>query len=464
MPSMILTGALSLLIGLAPDTAARAVLDTALARMGGLPALAAVERVQLQVMTEWQRITFDSRTAPQVLSYELSTELRDYGRPAWRYSRRFFLPTGPVDVIDVVTDTVAAMWMNGQWRAQNEAYLDEREEAFTLSPERIVRLARDAADLRALPDTTIGGVRFARVSATVGRFRPVLHFRRGDGLLALAHLRAAQPSDFGLAPWGVMDIDIWYSRWQKVDDALVLPTQLDVWRVGRPYKRMTTLAITINPAIPADSFVVADSLRASFLATARKPMFDLPIDSVHVVDGKFAMFGTPVTPGTPAGAIRVGDRWILVEAGTAPLSIERSAMALERRDATTPLGGALVTAASGAGGLAWLARRTAPVWVAGAARPFAHATLAGWNAGGPMMHDVTSDQWIRIGRDSMRVEVIDLPDYPATPIVYVPSLRWVYAWPSGPVQAAYVLAHARGRGWTVERLGSGRNFVAPVSR
>jgi hypothetical protein len=461
MPSTILTGALALLIGLSPDTSARAVVDTALARMGGVPALAAVERVQLQVMTEWQRITFDPRTAPPVLSYELSTELRDYGRPAWRYSRRFFLPTGLVDVIDVVTDTVAAMWMNGRWRAQNEAYLDERDEAFTFAPERIVRLARAAADLRALPDTTIGGARFARVSATVGRFRPVLHFRRGDGLLALAHLRAAQPSDFGLAPWGTMDVDIWYSRWQKVGDVLVLPTQLDVWRVGRPYKRMTTLGITINPVIPADSFAVADSLRASFLATARKPMFDLPVDSVQVVDGRFAVFGTP---GTPAGAIRVGGRWILLEAGTAPLSIERSVTALERRDGTTPLGGALVTAASGAGGLAWLARRTTPVWVAGAARPFVHATLAGWNAGGATVRQLTDNGWIRVGRDSMRVEVVDLPDYPATPIVYVPSLRWVYAWPSGPVQAACVLAHARRRGWDVERVGSARSFVTPVSR
>jgi hypothetical protein len=257
-----------------------------------------------------------------------------------------------------------------------------------------------------------------------------------------------------------MDVDVWYSRWQKVDSVLVLPTQLDIWRVGRPYKRMTTLAIAVNPVIPADSFAIADSLRASFLATARKPMFDLPVDSAHLVDGRFASFGTP---GTPAGAIKLGGRWIVVEAGSAPLSIERSVAALKRADAAAVIGGALVTAASGSGGIAWLADQGAPVWIAGAARPYAHAALEGWRAHSAAMQEVATDRWISIGTDSIRIELVDLPDYPATPVIYAPSLRWVYAWPAGPVQVAAVMEHARRRGWTVERAGSARSFAAPVA-
>ena len=343
----LLAGALALLSPRTPDPAATAVLDSAIARMGGLSALRAVERMELQVMTEWQRTTFDARPAPTVLSYELSTELRDYTAPAWRYSRRFFTPNGAIDVIDVVTDSVAAVWMKGQWRAQNVAYVAEREEAFTFAPERLLRLAREAGDARALRDTVIAGVRYARVAATVGHFHPTLHFRRGDGMLALARFRAAQPDDFGLAPWGAMDVAIWYSSWRKIDGSgLALPTQLDVWRVGRPYKRMTTLTAKVNPAIPADSFAIADSLRASFLATARRPMFDLPMDSARIVDGAFATFGAP---GTPAGAVKVGGRWLLIEAGTASLTAERSVAFLRRGDSSAALGGALITAPSGAG-------------------------------------------------------------------------------------------------------------------
>jgi hypothetical protein len=459
---MLFVSALALLLGNAPDTVARAILDTAIAHMGGAAVIGSIERAQLQVMTEWQRTDFDTRRPPVILSYELSAELRDYTIPAWRYARRFYSPNGVSEVIDLVADSVAAIGMNGHWRPQNIAYVDERDEVFTFAPERIVRLAREAPDARALADTAIAGVRYARVAATVGRFRPTLHFRRSDGLLALAHFRAAQPNDFGLAPWGAMEVEIAYSRWQRLADAgLAIPMQLDVSRAGRPYKRMTTISAKFNVAIPADSFFVTDTLRAAFLAIARRPMFDLPMDSARIVDGSFALFGAP---GTPAGAVKVGGRWVIFEAGTAPLSIERSAAFLRRTDASASLDAALLTAPTGAGGVAWLTRQPMTTWVTAAAAPFAEAALRGWPPGGTRPRALSGDRWIRVGSDSLRVETFDLPDYPGTTLVYVPSRRWAYAWPAGPVQIEYIIARIRLRGWQVDRVGSLRNFVgAPIA-
>lgn len=131
--------------------------------------------------------------------------------------------------------------------AQNVAYVDERDEAFTFAPERVVALARGAADARALSDTLIAGVRYARVVAPVGKFRPTLHCRRSDGRLALVSFRAAQPNDFGLAPWGTMDVSITYWRWRKIpSSSLVLPMQLDVARVGRPYLQMDDIIARVR--------------------------------------------------------------------------------------------------------------------------------------------------------------------------------------------------------------------------
>jgi hypothetical protein len=459
---MLLVSALALLLGTAPDTVARAILDTAISHMGGASAIGSIERAQLQVMTEWQRTDFDTRRTPVILSYELSTELRDYSIPAWRYTRRFYSPNGTSEVIDLVADSVAAMGMNGRWRPQNIAYVDERDEVFTFAPERIVRLAREAPDARALADTVIGGVRYARVVATIGHFRPTLHFRRSDGLLALARFRAAQPNDFGLAPWGEMEVEIGYSRWQHLADVRVtIPMQLDVSRAGRPYKRMTTISAKFNVAIPADSVVITDSLRAAFLVTARRPMFDLPMDSARIVEGSFALFGAP---GTPAGAVKIGGHWVLFEAGTAPLSIERSASFLRRADASASLDVALLTAPTGAGGVAWLTHQPLTTWVTSAAAPFAEAALRGWPAGGKRPRALDGDRWIRVGSDSLRVETLDLPDYPRTTLIYVPSRRWAYAWPAGPVQMEYIIARIRQRGWQVDRVGSVRGFVgAPIA-
>jgi hypothetical protein len=236
----------------------------------------------------------------------------------------------------------------------------------------------------------------------------------------------------------------------------MLPTQLDIHRVGRPYKRMTTVYMKVNPAIPTDSFAIADSLRAAFLATARRPMFDLPVDTAKIVEGAFAVFGTP---GTPAGAVKVGGRWVFIEAGTAPLSLERSAAFLRSADAGADLGGALVTAPTGAGGLAWLVDHATPAWVAAAARPHADAALRGWKRSGTRLQTISADRWIRVGSDSLRVETIDFPDYPGMLLVYVPSLRWAYAWHPGAVQVEYVVEHIRRRGWVVDRVGSSRTFV-----
>ena len=455
---MLVAGIVALLLSsAAPDPAARAILDTAIARMGGSTALAAVERMRLEVMTEWQRTDFRTDRPSVILSYELSTELRDYTIPAWRYSRRFFSPNGTSGVVDLVSDSVAAMELNGRWRPQNVAYVDERDEVFTFAPERVLALARGATDARALPDTVIDGARYARVTATVGKFRPTLQFRRSDGLLARASFRAAQPNDFGLAPWGAMDVGITYSRWQKIpSSSLVLPMQLDVTRVGRPYKRMTTISVAVNPSIPAESLAVTDSLRTAFLAASRKPMFDLPMDSARILDQAFAVFGAP---GTPTGAVKVGGRWLLVEAGTAPLSIERSVAFLRRTDPAAALAGALITAPTGAGGVAWLWREHLTTWVTSSAQPFTAAALRGWSAPTATVRPVTQRSWIRVGTDSAWVETIDLPDFPGTALVYVPTLRWAYAFPAGPVQMDYIVDRVRQRGWRVDKIGSVRNFV-----
>ena len=87
------------------------------------------------------------------------------------------------------------------------------------------------------------------------------------------------------------------------------------------------------------------------------------------------------------------------------------------------------------------------------------AALAGAGERGAAPAAVTGDRWIRLGSDSIRVEQVDLPDYPATPVVYVPSLRWAYAWPAGPVQAELVRAYAQGRGWRIDHVGNARNFL-----
>ena len=473
MPRTRLIAALALLAPAAlhaqSATTPQAVVDRAIARMGGADALAKVERARFDMITQWLRTTFDREPGADGPSYELHTDTRDYTVPAWRNVRRFPTPGGGArrEMTDVVRDTVAIRRMGGadaKWQPLSVAYVDERHELFAISPERLLPAVRAAHDLRLRGDTTVNGVRYARVSATVADLPVVLLVdARDTGLPAAVHFTAAQPNDFGLAPWGAMDVDVWYARWQRTRTGVAYPTQLDVMRAGKPYKRMTVLAAAFDvPAMP-DSFAVTDSLRSAFLATQRHAMHDLPLDSARLVDGTFATFG-PFGP--PVGAVKVGGQWLLLEAGQAALNAERSAAWLGAADTASRIAGALVTVPyAGNGGVTWLARRGTAIWAAPGARPFVDAMLrnAAVAARSGALVTVDAGRWIKVGTDSVRLERIDLPSGRGAMLAYVPSLKWAYAGMlASPLDMDVLMERVAARGWTVERIGSRRGIAMPV--
>ena len=444
----------------APDQAATAVVDTAIARMGGTAALTRIERVRMEMMTQWQRTSFDERPYTDLPSYERHSDVRDYTIPAWRNTRVFVSGGAPREIVDIVRDSVAIRNLNGAWQPLNVAYVDERRELFAFAADRLMLAARAAPDLKAATDTTIGHIAHRRVTATVAGFPSTIFFRRTDGLPAMVRYRAAQPNDFGLAPWGEMEVELWYSRWTRSAAGVALPTQWDVRRVGRPYKRITVLSMAFDTVATADSFGVSDSLRTAFLATATRPMYDVGMDSARIVEDRFATFGSF---GPPAGAVKVGTAWLLLEGGQAPLITERSVRWLEQKNQGT-VAASVVTLPSGShGGLAWLAGRKVPIHTAPGARPFVRQILQ--NHGQPVTAAtaIVRGQWLKAGGDSLWVEPIDYPDAQGSLYVYSPTLRWAYsAGATGALQVEFLQSKLKARGWVADRIGSARGIAVPV--
>lgn len=444
----------------APDQRALAVVDSAISRMGGVEVLGRLERVRYELVTQWQRIVLDGRPYADRPSYEWHTDVRDYTIPAWRNTRRFGTPAKPVELTDVVRDSVAIRRFNGPWKPLSVAYVDERRELFAFTPERLLPGLRGAPDLRSLSDTTIAGVPHARVTATVDGFPAVVLIRRTDGLPAMARYVAAQPNDFGLAPLGTMEVEVWYSNWQRQPQGVNLPTQWDIRRAGTPYKRVTVVSADFGIAAMPDSFAVTDSLRAAYLATQRRPMHDVPYDSTRIVEGAFAAFKAF---GGPAGAVKVGGRWVLLESGQSGLSAELAIGALAALD-PAPVAAAVITLPAGTnGGVVALARKRLPVYAAPGAATWLGIVLRNHGATGGAT-PVTRGRWLHVGSDSLRLEPIDLPDAPGALLVYVPSLRYAFSDPAGaPLQRDYVLRRLRELGWPVERVGSSAGVATPVS-
>ena len=432
--------------------------------MGGRDGVARVQRVRREMLTTWQRTNFRNEPYPDAPSYELHTDIRDYGLRAWRNTRKFSLTPGGPQIVDIVRDTVAIrQGPNGVWGPLNIAYVDELKEVFAIAPEHLLLVASDAPDLALGRDTTIDGVPAARVTATVEGHRLTMFFRKGDGLLAMTRFHAAQPNDFGLVQWGAMDVETWYSRWARFPVGAALPTQIDQMRLGRPYKRMTVLSAAFDTVTTAETFAISDSLRDAYFATATRPMYDLPLDSARVTEGTYATFGAF---GTPPGAVKVGGRWVLLEAGQAGLSAERSLDWLARNDSATPVAAAILTqTTAGNGGVTALGRRRGPTWIAPGAKPFVDRMLGNTGIAGQTPTVIFRPQWLKVGTDSLWLEPADLPDAPRALIVYSPTLKWAYtAAASAPLQMQYLLRVLRARGFGVDRVGSARAIQAPAPR
>jgi hypothetical protein len=284
--------------------------------------------------------------------------------------------------------------------------------------------------------------------------------RRTDHLPAFVRFTADETNDFGLAGWGVMEVESWWSQWARVAPGVLLPRQRDVRRVGRPYKRMTMLAMTVNAPAPADSFVIADSLVTRYLTSERRPMWAVPFDTLRLADtATFASFPPFLGNG---GAVRIGGAWVLLETAQADSAAGLLHAFLQRHTGAGAAVGIVARVGPGNGGAGWFARNVKPVYVAPGARPYVARMVTGAQASRPVI--VARPQWVKVGRDSLWLEPVDFPDAPGTLTVYSPTLQWLYSPLNGvPTYAAEhdaLLARLEQRGLRVRWLGSARTLRA----
>jgi hypothetical protein len=454
------------------SSSAPQVLDRAIDQMGGAALLRRVERVRFESMVQWMRQTFEHRPYGDVVgSFERISDWRDYTLPAWRNTRRFVsaAPTS-LEIIDLVRDSAAARFAPqgpnsaASWAPLNIAYVDERRELFAFAAERLLLAARAASDLGALADTVIDATSYARVSATIDGFPTQLFLRRTDGFLAAARYRAAQPNDFGLAPFGAMTVETWYGGWRSLPfpggGTITYPMQWDISRVGVPYKRITVLGVRFDIPTPADSFAISDELRRGFVVTASTPMWKVPYDSARIIQDRFAQFGQP---GPTMPAVKLGARWILLEAAVVPERAESNLAWLRSVEPSARIGAAVVTMPGAVpGGIAWFTRQELPVFVGEGARRAAQLVLDNWKAPSRSLRVVETGRWIAFEGDSMWVEPLHVPGAPGGLLLWVPSLNWVYhAGAVAPLTVRLVQDIVRARGWPARWLGSARAVIAP---
>jgi hypothetical protein len=442
------------------------VLDQAIETIGGLTALEQISSIRLDLITQWTSLHFGDHPFGGTVSLERHSDLRNYSTGSWRNTRTFTLLGVGAAVTDVVRDTIGGRTQpgpNGPHEVPlNIAYVVERRELFAFAPERMLLQGRRAADRRRLMDTTIDGTVHARIAATIDAFPAVMFLRLPDFLPSMVRFVADETNDFGLAPWGVQEIEFWYAAWRRQTGGVLLPFQRDVRRMGKTYKRMTVLRLELNPPAPADSFAIAATTVQAYFETQRRPMWQFEIDSVKLVDSGLVAF--PQAAGA-SGAVRLADGWLIFESGQAAESWDLLLAGIARLEPAARILGTVVTWPVGNGGLRQAARNGVPVWIAPPAAKGYGASLLGQQS---VMRNVPTARWLRLGQDSVWVEPVWADGGEGNLAIYVPRYRLLYyaagVAPFGRAQREAVAQRLRARGMIVDRVGDRAAFGAAVGR
>jgi hypothetical protein len=423
--------------------------------MGGETALRGVRHVTLRMMTQWQRTGFRDVPFTDRPSFEPHVDVRDYALPAWRNTRDF----GARSITNIVRDSVAVTDLGQGFRPLSAAYVDERDELFTYTPDRLVVALLDARDLAAAPDTVIGSERHHVITATLSERYPArAYVHEGTGLPTLLRFRASHPSDFGLVQWGEMEVEVWYSNWRTFG-AIAIPRQWDVIRVGVPYKRMTVENAVFDAEIAPDSFAIAGELRdAYWTSKAPLPMHEgievgqtgQPASGLVAIEGGF---------GLPAGTVDTGDGWLLLNAGQAPFNFDQAVEALAAGGAEAPSAVLVAEARGGNGGVVRAADLGLPILVSASAEPFVRTVLRNHRVRDADVDVVSGARTVGSGQERILLEPIDLPDTPGSLLLFKPATGWLWA-PDAqdPLHVRMARERARALGWDVRAVGTPRGL------
>ncbi len=442
------------LAALQTDADTRDPVERSVELMGGEDALRGVQRVTLRMMTQWQRPDFRGIPNTDRPSFEPHLDVRDYTIPAWRNTREF----GNQNVVNVVRDSVALTDFGQGFQPLSVAYVDERAELFTYTPDRLLLALLNAPDRRVIADTLLGGEPHHAVSATLnGRFPATVFFHKQIGLPTMLHFRAGHPNDFGLVPWGEMNVEVWYSNWRTFGD-ISIPTQWDIERVGEPYKRMTVREAVFNPDISADSFAVSVEQRDTYAnSLAPLPMHEgVQIQSTSLPNPSVAMIQSF---GTASGAVDIGSGWLMLGAGHSPFNYNQSVQALYELGVDEVAAVLIGNGSTGNGGVTAAVEEGLPIYVSGASKPFVEMMLKNSEVVGADITVIDEVMQFGDGMQQIQLAPLGLPDIPGSLMVFQPESGWLFL-PDGRNALDIRIGRERAEqlGWDVRTVGTPRAF------
>jgi glyoxylase-like metal-dependent hydrolase (beta-lactamase superfamily II) len=341
-------------------------------------------------------------------------------------------------------------------------------------PERLLLAALGgAAALAPLPSRTIRGVPHDGVRYTAGPDTLGLYFDRTSGFLTVIETLTDDPV------LGDRRTEVWFTRWQDTGSGVRYPRQIDRSWNGRLQLNSVVTAVTMNPETPDSSFVIPDSIAGHAPRSDPTPA-PIVVTLVELAPGVWRAEG-----GTHHSlVVDQGTRLVIVEA---PLGAPRMQAVLDTLRARFPTkavglvvnthhhwdhsGGLRAVLAAGVPVVTY-ARNVAFVRGIAAARKTVNPDALARRVGAARMPvpaiTAVADS-IVLGSGDGRIVVYRLPTTHVEGMLtaYVPAARVLFVsdvlspGPTlAPAGSAELVAFARARGITIERVAGGHGGVA----
>lgn len=248
-------------------------IDQALEAMGGITALQQFGPVRVEAIGHIFALEQSERPeGPWLASYQQRVETRDALRRRLvrrTQTRNWSVPDwSPNAPTLVVTDGIAARQVGERWVPGTAMDLAAADDAFDLSPERILLTARDAADLRSIPDRTLQGN--LNHGFTFSRHGRALTLFLNAHTHLPTMLQIVRDDTFGI--WGDVTERRWYSFWALEPGGVWYPRQITTDWNGFPFSDETALALTPQAALVEADLAVPAEVRAAFSKGLERPI------------------------------------------------------------------------------------------------------------------------------------------------------------------------------------------------
>jgi len=309
-----------------PTDSARTVVARAIDALGGERALTSIAALHIDTIGHDYLIDQSERPeGPAIVRYLQTSEARDvaHGWSRVEEQQRFiespdWSGEGTATIVD--TDTAAMRRGDRTMPAGRQAFEDGRER-IELAPERLLLVARDAADLARAPDVKVHGIAQRVVTFGWRGRRARLLIDSGDYVPTSLELSADDP--FGI--WGLVTRTTWYSLWTLLPGGVRYPLQVDRDWNGVMQASATIAKIAVNPSIDDAVFSIpAETKRAFASQPSVSGIPALALDASRTRD---------VAPGVVqyagswnVGVVRQPDGLVIVEA---PIGSRYSAQVLD---------------------------------------------------------------------------------------------------------------------------------------